>query len=349
MPSECNNTVILAAAGSRKTEFVIESALELTDQNVLITTYTSENRRHILQRIEDKVGIVPKRISVLGWFSFLMSQCVKPYQRAKTDEPLFIKGLNFKGRRPRYTKKSDIRYFIDGNNDLYRDGVSDLVIEINQATQGAVIGRLQKIYDHIFIDEVQDLVGYDLDVLDLLFESDISMLLVGDPRQCTLETNLGPRNKKYRGAGLADWFAERETVCNLEPRDKSYRCNQKICDFADAIFPRLPPTSSVGVGSTDHDGVFEVPWEDVEEYVAKYAPDAILRHSRRADTKGLPAMNIGVAKGRTFDRVLIFPTKPMLRYLRDRDEKKLKAPERLYVAVTRARYSVSFVMPELQQ
>jgi DNA helicase-2/ATP-dependent DNA helicase PcrA len=57
-------------------------------------------------------------------------------------------------------------------------------------------------------------------------------------------------------------------------------------------------------------------------------------------------MNIGVAKGSTFDRVMIFPTKPMLRYLDDKDETKLKAPERLYVAVTRARFSVAFVVPK---
>ena len=54
-------------------------------------------------------------------------------------------------------------------------------------------------------------------------------------------------------------------------------------------------------------------------------------------------MNIGVAKGSTFDRVLIFPTNPMRQFL-DEDPSKLKAPERLYVAVTRARHSVAFVV-----
>jgi DNA helicase II / ATP-dependent DNA helicase PcrA len=59
---------------------------------------------------------------------------------------------------------------------------------------------------------------------------------------------------------------------------------------------------------------------------------------------GLPAMNIGVSKGSTFDRVLIFPTKPMLKYIKSKDLAALPAPERLYVAVTRARYSVAFVV-----
>jgi hypothetical protein len=55
-------------------------------------------------------------------------------------------------------------------------------------------------------------------------------------------------------------------------------------------------------------------------------------------------MNFGISKGSTFDRVLIFPTTPMRQYLEHRDPSKLKRPESLYVAVTRARYSVAFVV-----
>lgn len=57
------------------------------------------------------------------------------------------------------------------------------------------------------------------------------------------------------------------------------------------------------------------------------------------------ASNIGVAKGSTYDRVLIFPTKPMLEYLKTNDLTKLPSRHRLYVAVTRARFSVTFVLP----
>lgn len=45
----------------------------------------------------------------------------------------------------------------------------------------------------------------------------------------------------------------------------------------------------------------------------------VLRNSKVAHILGLPALNIGVAKGSTYDRVLIFPTKPMRTYLRDGD------------------------------
>jgi len=58
---------------------------------------------------------------------------------------------------------------------------------------------------------------------------------------------------------------------------------------------------------------------------------------------GLPAINFGASKGRTYERVLIFPTKPMLDYLARSDISKLKDRSKFYVAVTRAKYSVAFV------
>ncbi len=348
MSSMPSNLAILAAAGSRKTEYVVDSALAVTDGNVLITTYTNENQRQIIQRIEQKTGSVPPHISVLGWFSFLIAQCAKPYQRARLGDALVINSLNFIGSRNKFAKKSDRRYFLDGNNDLYRDGVSDLVVAINGDTHGAVVKRLEKIYTHIFIDEVQDLVGYDLDVLDMLIASTIRLTMVGDPRQHTLSTNTGPRNKKYRGPGIKDWFEERAEVCQLQSRDVSHRCNQSICDFADAIYPNMPKTSSFGVDKTGHDGIFFISPQRVEEYLGEHGNVTVLRHDRRVNTLGVPAMNIGVSKGSTFDRVMIFPTKPMVDYLKRRDPSALKAPERLYVAVTRARFSVAFVVEELE-
>jgi DNA helicase II / ATP-dependent DNA helicase PcrA len=340
-----DNIAILAAAGSRKTEQIVESALSVTNGRVLITTYTNENQRHIVSRIEQKVGVMPSHITVMGWFSFLIMQCAKPYQRTITSEPLKINGLNFKGRRNMFIKKSNLGYFLDGSSCMYRDGVSEFVVLLNEKTQGAVIKRLERIFKYIFVDEVQDLVGYDLDILDLLFNSVVNVTLVGDPRQHTLATNIGPRNKKYRGIGFASWLAERSNTCKLETRDCCYRCNQVICDFADAIYPDMPTTKSIDVIQTGHDGIFLIAWDKVERYIDEHQPITILRHDKNVNTKGLPAMNIGVAKGKTFDRVVIFPTKPMLTYLKDKDEKKLKAPERLYVAVTRARFSVAFVLP----
>jgi hypothetical protein len=91
--------------------------------------------------------------------------------------------------------------------------------------------------------------------------------------------------------------------------------------------------------------VFQILSGEVADYVEKHRSVTVLRNDKNADTLGLAAMNIGVAKGSTFERVLILPTKPMLTFLRDRNPTQRRSPERLYVAVTRARFSVAFVLP----
>ena len=145
-----------------------------------------------------------------------------------------------------------------------------------------------------------------------------------------------------RAVGLS--VEERKDVCAVEERTENFRSNQAISDFADKIFPDLPSTISMFNETTNHDGIFRVPIKEAREYAETHQP-AVLRYNKRADTLGLSARNIGVAKGSTFDSVLIFPTRPMIQFLDDEDATKLTTLEHLYVAVTRARHSVAFVVP----
>ena len=228
---------------------------------------------------------------------------------------------------------------------MYRDGVSHFVCEVERATGGLVTKRLSEMFDHIYIDEIQDVVGYDLDFLDCLMDSSLALTVVGDPRQHTYSTNTSGKDKKYQGSGLLDWLAERETKCVREQRCESFRCNQRICDFADALYPELPATTSRNTDITGHDGVFTVPRSKVLDYVREHAPVVVLRHNKNSDTLGLSAINFGLSKGATYDRVLIFPTGPMHKYLSSKNLSVVGSKDRLYVAVTRARHSVAFVVP----
>src|ERR1039458_3280831 len=183
------NVAIIAAAGARKTQTVIDAALADPSQRVLITTYTNENLRQLATRIEQSEGVVPAHVRIAGWFSFLLSDGVRPYQRSLFNEAGVVAGLNFVGQRHKFAKGGTREYFIDRNHDVYRDGVADLVCTLDAASAGSVIRRLEAIYDHIYIDEDPDLAGYDLDFLDLLFASRIAVTVVGDPRQYTFATN----------------------------------------------------------------------------------------------------------------------------------------------------------------
>jgi hypothetical protein len=168
---------------------------------------------------------------------------------------------------------------------------------------------------------------------------------MGDIRQATFVTNTASRNAGYRRQAILRWFVKREKrgLLSISTRNKCYRSNQAICDFADGLFPDLPSTESAMHEETGHDGIFRLSRQEARAYFEEYAP-VVLRYNRRADTLGLPAQNFGACKGKTFDRVLIFPTEAMRRYLSGADPCTVASIEKFYVAVTRARFSAAFVV-----
>jgi hypothetical protein len=172
----------------------------------------------------------------------LSSQWCRPYQRALLGKPGVLGGIDFRSVRPWKIAKADARrYYCNQAGDLYRDyWVADFGFEATEATGGAAVRRRAEIYYEIYVDEVQDMVGYDLWVMDRLLRSDVRVVMVGDPRQHTYATNQNRMNTKYRGARIVEWLEERRALCQIEPRTVSYRCNQAICDFADALYPGLP-------------------------------------------------------------------------------------------------------------
>jgi DNA helicase-2/ATP-dependent DNA helicase PcrA len=84
----------------------------------------------------------------------------------------------------------------------------------------------------------------------------------------------------------------------------------------------------------------------VDSYFRRYHPQP-LRYNRA--TEGAPdeALNFGAAKGMEFERVLIYPHKMLERFVQSgRIEDAGSEIGKIYVAVTRARQSVAFVVPD---
>lgn len=350
MPS---NDVIIAAAGSRKTTMLVEEALKAPQSKVLIITYTIDNLRQIREYIIRHAGLVPPNVFINSWFSFLLTDTVRPYQNFVYDKKR-IKTLFFvQGKSTQWIKKTNIeQYYFAGGDKVYTDKISEFTCLVNEKSNGKVISRLELIYDSVFIDEVQDLAGYDFDFLFLLFGSNIKIKVVGDCRQATYFTNCSPKNAKYKGKNIYDLFRDWEQAghCIITERKECYRCNQEICDFADGLYPDLPKTISKNNETTGHDGVFAISKVQVDEYVRKYNPK-ILRDTKRSDTLNYSASNFGTSKGQTFDRVLIFPNAPMKKFLMDKNASSLKDNTRskFYVALTRAKYSVAIVCDNLDK
>lgn len=137
---------------------------------------------------------------------------------------------------------------------------------------------------------------------------------------------------------------------NIEAVKKKYKeyeeiqCIQIICDLANQMYPDMKPCDSAMNEKTGHDGIFWVHENDIDKYVDIYNP-VQLRYDKRTKVNPIPkTMNFGLSKGLTFNRVLIYPTKPMLDWLSGKSkDMKDESLSKFYVAVTRARYSVAFV------
>ena len=341
-----SNKLIIASAGSGKTTFLVKEALSRPDKRIAILTYTNNNISEIKKKFCEKHSGIPKKVDVMTWFSFLLRECTRPYQRSVYSKSrvrtiFFPKGRSARGAPYLETE----RYYFRNGDEIYSDKISRFVIDCETNSNGLVTKRLGDIYDEIFIDEFQDLAGYDLDLLELFLKAGIRMVIVGDPRQCTYTTNSSAKNSQYRGMDILDLVHKWKinNLCQIETHARNYRCNQKICDFADTLFPNMENMESLNSTTTEHDGIFVVSGDKVYKYVNHYKP-VVLRYNRKANTYGYPALNFGDAKGLECYRVLIIPHGPIKKYLQNGDVKDVeKSLEKFYVAVTRAKHSVAFL------
>jgi len=342
-----SNKLIIAAAGSGKTTHLVDEALKITTQKILITTYTEANELEIRKKIIEKNKFIPSNITVQTWFSFLLQHGVRPYQSCLFK--MLIRGMRLINKQSaRGIPESNVeKHYFDKTHKIYSDKVAKFIVKCNEICAGKIISRLSKIYSQIFIDEVQDLAGYDLVFLQLLFESSINTLLVLDPRQSTYKTNNSNKNSKYEGAAIVDFFKIKSLNVEIDDvtLNKSHRCTPKICDFSNKLFPEYLGTKSCNFTTTGHDGIFLVRKKDLPKYIDMYKPIMQLRDKKNKIIENdMPAMNFGESKGLGFDRVIIYPTKPILNWLKN-NSNPLSAGGRskFYVALTRARYSVAII------
>lgn len=363
------NKLIIAAAGSGKTTLLVKSALGMKNQKILITTYTEANEEEIKRRIIKEHGFIPPNIVVQTWFTFLLQHGVRPYQGA-CNNSLFdkrIHGMQFIQEQSggRFTAKDGtkvywgeddfLRYYFTDNMKIYSDKISKFVVRSNEKSNGRVIERLSRLYSYIYIDEVQDLAGWDLELLILLFKSRINILLVGDPRQVIYLTHQDRKHPGYKDGRIKEFINDKCKNLNCEIDETtlkySHRNNKKICIFSSFLYPSLPVSEPCSCEPcraivTDHEGIFLIQEKDVPKYRATYSP-TVLKYKDSIS----PEWNYGKSKGLGFSRVLIYPTKTIIQYLKDGQLTKTVRGKttntfdiaKFYVALTRAEKSVAIV------
>lgn len=340
------NHLALAVAGGRKTQSLIEHCQSLSaERRVAIITFTQNNQQEICHRLAAQAGD-RHNLEVMGWYRFLLHHFAKPFLRFKFPK-LRVRGFDYEGRPFRMAKGKD--RFMNRSHELYSCELGRLSAEL-MGTTSALLRRLECLYDEILIDEVQDLSGYDWEILDALLESRIEVRMVGDMRQAVLSTNpRGQKNKQYGYAAALKWFRDREAsgLLDITYKTKTYRCRPEIATFSDSIFHSswgFPHTTSENSMVTGHDGVFLIHSQHVNQYVERFQPQC-LRHSMgSAKQFSLNFMNFKASKGSTFERVLIAPTAKIEAFLKKNVHLESTSAAAFYVAATRAKQSLAIIL-----
>lgn len=262
-----------------------------------------------------------------------------------------LRGLNFEGTPNRGIYASGVARYFDSEGRAYRLRLSKLAHDVSETSKGAVIDRLSHIYDEIYIDEVQDLTGCDLHIVKQLMDcADIDVYMVGDVRQSVFDTNpQDPNLRQYRGVSMLDWFEmhRKSGLLAVQHNAETWRAYQAIADSRTRSSPpscpssrpclgRLPSRSTTASSRsrrTTSRRTFEPSIRNVRDRVTT------------ASEVDLPFHSFGKVKGLTFERVIIYPTQTITRFLTNGTELAPKTACGLYVAVTRARHSVAFEVP----
>lgn len=373
-----NNVVVFAAAGNGKTYKICQEAISAsikTDRYILIVTYTNEGVRSLEKEYrKQNFGVIDKNIIITTWYSFLLSELIKPYQcllklksKFYRDEHDFnvpenyINSIAFYSKEvpPRWFSAGHIQFYINDAQDIRKDNVSHLACVCMDHSDNKTISRMEGCYSHIFIDELQDYTGWDLEIILRLFKSNIAMKCVGDYKQATFRTNNSNKNKKYRDDKIRDFFIELEKkgVCSLSYDNATRRFNQEICSYVNTIHRDVEscicPYSENISHEIENTGVFIINNNDIELYCNYYNP-IILRYRRDAKIKfnhNCQILNYGNSKGATFERVIIVPVVTVLPFIVIKDQKNVKAQTRskFFVACTRARHSVVFAVDKPEE
>ncbi len=216
--------VIFAVAGSGKTSNIIEELEE--SKRALIITYTVNNYNNLNSKIISKFGYLPQNIRIYTYFNFIYAFCYKPFCFLQYG----TKGINFNANKNKYARNT-ARY-IDKYKRLYSNRISTF-LEYNNIID-AVLRRIEKYFDFVFIDEVQDFAGHDFNFLKHLSKASVNILLVGDFYQHTYDTS---RDGIVNSTLHNDYdifkskFEEMGLAVDTNSLLRSYRCSPTVCDF----------------------------------------------------------------------------------------------------------------------
>ena len=327
--------LILAVAGSGKTSHLVNN-LDLGNRFLLIT-YTINNLANLRRKVIEKFGYIPTNIKIYSYFSFLYSFCLKPFLYME----LGVKGIVFQNN-PIRMARGDARY-LSPNRWLYANRLARFIEE--KGIVEDVRARLEKYYDVLMIDEVQDFGGHDFNFLAQITPSQLAMHFVGDFFQHTFDTSRDANVNKNLHNELEAYkqkFVDMGFELDEDTLSHSYRCSPSVCRY-------IRENLQVEIEShrSDETEIHELAkWEEIEQIIND---DSVVKlFYQNSKEYPLFAKNWGDCKGEDhYGDVCVV--------LNDSTHKKFEKKEqaalatltknKLYVALTRTRNCL-FIIPE---
>ena len=221
-----DKAVTFAVAGSGKTRSIVESIDP--SRRSLVITHTTNTEQDLRKRISEKLGGLPEAVAVSTYFSFLNRFCFKPF--LQTD--MRSRGISFSA-----PSQASSRLAL-ANRLRYMHG--DRIYHCRMAKLLSVKGclpelrdRVDRYYDDVFVDEVQDFGGHDFNFLLELSSARARFRLVGDFYQHTFSTSHDGNVNKTLHADYAAYrqrFAKAGFDVDTTSLSVSHRCGKTVCD-----------------------------------------------------------------------------------------------------------------------
>ncbi len=184
----------IAGAGAGKTHDLAELVLNKEVQenkNIYVITYTNFARKNIEDSIKKQRGNIPDNIKILTIHTFLLNELIYPYSN------YILKRKYTKAVSTPVPNEVKMKRFIIGklqdkgiihNESVFNVAKQILVGNIRQTKKQ--ITKRKNILEHfkasieaIYIDEAQDLDENVIKIIEKLASENISIYMVGDPKQ----------------------------------------------------------------------------------------------------------------------------------------------------------------------
>lgn len=188
--------IIIAGAGAGKTTSMAEEVLnrfsEIEKGKIIyVITYTNSARDHIRKKIIEQYGNLPNQIKVETSHVFLLQEIIFPFYHLLYGQ-LYTKvsvinlpdNHMFKARRLKELREQNIIH-VEEVTKIARNvihGKSDDKKLVKEKRK-MIISIIKRYLDSIYIDEAQDMDLELSKIVDVLYNNEFNLHIVGDPKQ----------------------------------------------------------------------------------------------------------------------------------------------------------------------